>query len=174
MVAAPAPGRRTKDTGMAEELLRYDLMVEDALRGVVRAALQQVVEQGLPGEHHFYITFRTDSPDATVPERLRARYPEEMTIVLQHRFWDLKVEEDHFEVTLTFGDIAESLVIPFAALTGFADPSVRFGLQFGSLSMLQGEEEEAEEADSQPEEPALPAEGEAEKVVTLDRFRKKP
>lgn len=161
---------------MADDELRYDLMVEDALRGVARAALRQVQAQGLPGEHHFYVTFRTDHPGAQVPARLRARYPEEMTIVLQHRFWDLMVEEEFFTVTLTFGEIAERLTVPFAALTGFADPSVRFGLQFGGLALLQdGEEgeEEAEEDEPEAAEEAEPAAGGAEKVVTLDRFRKK-
>lgn len=161
---------------MAEEELRYDLMVEEALRGVVRAALRQVLAQGLPGEHHFYITFRTDRPDVVVPERLRARYPDEMTIVLQHRFWDLAVEEDHFRVTLTFGEIPEKLVVPFAALTGFADPSVRFGLQFGGLTMMQdgAEAAEAEGVDGDAERAGSEASGEpGEKVVTLDRFRKK-
>lgn len=159
---------------MAEDELRYDLMVEDALRGVARAALRQVEAQGLPGEHHFYVTFRTDHPGVSVPERLRARYPEEMTIVLQHRFWDLKVEEELFSVTLTFGEIAERLVVPFAALTGFADPSVRFGLQFGGLALLQ-DRDEAEEEEEEPEGEPEAAEGEGgEKVVTLDRFRKKP
>lgn len=165
---------------MSDEVLRYDLMVEDALRGVVRVALQQVVAEGLPGEHHFYITFQTKHPGVQIADRLRARYPDEMTIVLQHRFWDLKVEEEHFEVTLTFGDIAENLVIPFDALTGFADPSVRFGLQFGSLAMLQEGEEEGEsaeetspteDADGEAADPAPVDEG--DKVVTLDRFRKK-
>lgn len=167
---------------MSDEVLRYDLMVEDALRGVVRVALQQVVAEGLPGEHHFYITFRTTHPGVQIADRLRARYPDEMTIVLQHRFWDLKVEEEHFEVTLTFGDIAENLVIPFDALTGFADPSVRFGLQFGALSMLQDSVEEGDgtettagpdEGETEAEQPDSAPVDEGEKVVTLDRFRKK-
>lgn len=163
---------------MKEAGLRYDRMVENALRGVVREALKEVVADGLPGEHHFYITFQTNHPGVGLNERLRARYPDEMTIVLQHRFWDLEVFDDYFEVTLTFGDIAERLVIPFAALTGFADPSVRFGLQFGELPLREAEEEtaeadkEAEEAEAKaPSQESPPDDG--EKVITLDRFRKK-
>ena len=166
---------------MTDAGLRYDRMVENALRGVVREALQEVVAQGLPGEHHFYITFLTNHPGVEIAERLKARYPDEMTIVLQHRFWDLQVFESHFEVTLTFGDIAERLSIAYAALTGFADPSVRFGLQFGDLRLPEAEEEgeTAEASESGEEETAeAAADGEqpiddGEKVVTLDRFRKK-
>jgi len=161
--------------------LRYDRMVENALRGVVREALQEVVAHGLPGEHHFYITFQTNHPDVTIHDRLKARYPDEMTIVLQHRFWDLQVFDTHFEVTLTFGDIAERLVIPFAALSGFADPSVRFGLQFGELPLSEGEEEaedtekseEDERAETEAETGEEQPDDDSEKVVTLDRFRKK-
>src|SRR5690625_565702 len=166
---------------MTDAGLRYDRMVENALRGVVREALQEVVAQGLPGEHHFSITFLTNHPGVEIAERLKARYPDEMTIVLQHRFWDLQVFESHFEVTLTFGDIAERLSIAYAALTGFADPSVRFGLQSGDLGFPEPEEdgETAEASESGGEETAeAAADGEqpiddGEKVVTLDRFRKK-
>lgn len=166
---------------MSDEGLRYDRMVENALRGVVREALQEVVAQGLPGEHHFYITFLTNHPDVGVADRLKARYPDEMTIVLQHRFWDLQVFDTHFEVTLTFGDVAEELSIPFAALTGFADPSVRFGLQFGDLRLPEAEEEgeggensvEGAEKAAEAEAPDAPPADDGEKVVTLDRFRKK-
>jgi hypothetical protein len=164
---------------MSDLGLRYDRMVENALRGVVREALQEVVSEGLPGEHHFYITFLTNHPEVEIAERLKSRYPDEMTIVLQHRFWDLQVFDHHFEVTLTFGDIAERLSIPFSALTGFADPSVRFGLQFGDLRLPEGEEEtegdaSAETAEEDKEaEAAEPPVDDGEKVVTLDRFRKK-
>jgi hypothetical protein len=105
-------------------------MVEDALRGVVGKALSQVAKRGLPGDHHFYITFRSDDPGVQIPDHLRQRYPSEMTIVLQHQFWGLEVGEEAFSVTLTFSDVPERLTVPYAALVAFADPSVRFGLQF--------------------------------------------
>jgi len=115
---------------MGEDGLRYDAMVESALRGVVRRALAYAAERGLPGDHHFYISFRTTHPGVDIPAALRARYPEEMTIVLQHQFWGLDVGEEAFGVTLSFSDVPERLTIPFAAVSAFADPSVRFGLQF--------------------------------------------
>ena len=115
---------------MSNEGLRYDRMVEDALRSVVRRALIEVAEHGLPGNHHFYITFRTDHKDAEIPAALRERYPGEMTIVLQHQFWGLEIDEQQFCVTLSFSDVPHRLVVPFSAVTAFADPSVRFGLQF--------------------------------------------
>lgn len=112
-----------------DNLLDYDNMVQDALRGVVRSVLQKVIKIGLPGDHHFYIAFRTDHPGVRVPDHLRARYPEEITIVMQHQYWDLKVLEDHFELSLSFNQKPEHLVVPFEALSGFMDPSVQFGLQ---------------------------------------------
>ncbi len=113
-----------------ESTIDYEAMQQDAMRGVVRAALVQITKTGLPGEHHFYISFLTQSPGVVLSKRLREKYPHEMTIVLQHRFWDLLVSEERFEVKLTFDGIPERLVIPFAALKVFIDPSVRFGLQF--------------------------------------------
>jgi hypothetical protein len=173
------------DNGLNEGL-RYDVMVEGALRGVVREALNYVVENGLPGDHHFYVTFRTGHPDVVMPDHLRQRYPREMTIVLQYQFWDLDVREDGFAVTLTFNNVSERLSVPFEAVIAFADPSVRFGLQFEA-----GEEEATGESET-PQEPAsnessseeAPTEGEpgeeagseggeGEKIVTLDKFRKK-
>ena len=115
---------------MSGNELRYDALVEDALRGVVREALNYAAERGLPGDHHFYITFRTEHPGVDIPRSLRDRYPNEMTVVLQHQFWGLDVGEEGFGVTLSFADVPERLSIPFAALTAFADPSVQFGLQF--------------------------------------------
>ena len=105
-------------------------MVENALRGVVRQALRLAADQGLPGNHHFYITFRTDHPETALADHLVERYPGEMTIVLQHQFWGLQVHDEIFEVTLSFNDKPERLRIPFEAVVAFADPSVRFGLQF--------------------------------------------
>ena len=115
-----------------ESLLPYESWTEDAFRGVAVRALAHVASHGLPGDHHFYITFRTDHPLTNIPPRLRARYPDEMTIVLQHKFWDLAVDETGRTVSvgLSFGGVGAMLVIPFDAMTGFADPSVKWGLRF--------------------------------------------
>ncbi|MFQ5775133.1 MAG: SspB family protein [Kiloniellaceae bacterium] len=174
---------------MPEDDLRYDRMVEEALRSVVGKALAHVAEHGLPGSHHFYITFRTDHPDVAMPDHLRRRYPSEMTIVLQYQFDDLDVGPDGFAVTLFFSGVAERLTIPYVAVVAFADPAVRFGLQFdvgegdrGAVEGLPGpgETERAEAgaltagADAGVEPPLeLPLEPAADKVVTLDTFRKK-
>jgi uncharacterized protein len=114
----------------SEDLIRYDVMVQQALIGVVRKILQDAAKHGLPGEHHFYISFRTDAPGSRVSSRLKEKHPEEMTIVLQHQFWDLLVTEHAFEVGLSFGGVPERLLVPFEAMTGFFDPSVQFGLKF--------------------------------------------
>lgn len=113
-----------------EDLIRYDVMVQQALIGVVRKILQDAAKHGLPGEHHFYISFRTDAPGSRVSSRLKEKHPEEMTIVLQHQFWDLLVTDHAFEVGLSFGGVPERLLVPFEAMTGFFDPSVQFGLKF--------------------------------------------
>ncbi len=115
---------------MPNDLIRYDLLVQNALRGVVRKVLTDVVRDGLPGSHHFYISFRTDEPRTRISERLREKYPEEMTIVLQHEFWDLVVNDRGFEVGLSFSKIPERLFVPYEAITAFFDPSVQFGLKF--------------------------------------------
>ncbi len=114
----------------AEDLIRYDVLTQEALRGVIRKVLEEVAAAGLPGEHHFFITFRTDHPGVRLSARMRERYPEEMTIVIQHSFWDLKVTETAFEIDLSFDDILERLRVPFSALKGFFDPHVKFGVQF--------------------------------------------
>jgi len=170
---------------MGLEELRYDKMVEEALRGVVRESLAFAAEHGLPGDHHFYITFRTHLPGVAVPDYSRARHPDEMTIVLQHQYWDLDVDETGFSVTLSFSGKSERLVIPFSAITGFADPSAKFGLQFQGIPGQDDEDdsfgdEDEEESDAKPTAPAgtapaSPATGDDSdgKVVTLDRFRKK-
>lgn len=166
---------------MMDDPFRYDRMVENALRSVVRDALGVAAEHGLTGDHHFYLTFRTDWPGVEVSDALRERYPREMTIVLQHRFWDLTVEDDRFSVVLSFNEIPETLVVPLSAVSTFADPSVRFGLQFASSS-LDEEEQADSDAPVPGQEPtampggepaADPAEAAGEKVVTLDRFRNK-
>jgi len=180
---------------MAKDWLRYDQMVEDALRGVVRRALTEAAMSGLPGDHHFYITFRTDTPIVRIPGHLKAQYPREMTIVLQHQFWDLGVEADGFTVTLSFGGKHEPLFIPYDMIVSFADPSVKFALQFDSGENDAEDEGETDETEGndpilaldKPEvKPALPdqragakAEGDAVAgpsggtVVALDAFRKK-
>jgi uncharacterized protein len=115
---------------MTKDGLRYDRMVEAALRGVVREAIAQAAENGLPGGHHFYITFKTNASGVDISDHLRTKYPEEMTIVIEHQFWDLTVTDDSFAVTLSFNNRPERLTVPFTAIGAFADPSVKFGLQF--------------------------------------------
>ena len=174
--------------------LNYQSMVDRALRGVLQEALRAAAEKGLPGEHHFFITFRTRHPEVEIPDALRERYPDDMTIVLQHQFWHLEIAADRFSVTLSFSGQPNHLVVPFEAVTTFADPSVRFMLQF--------EADAAPEAETAPEAASLPPEvaslpkpapkakkrvrkkasaskaeeavaADPDKIVTLDRFRKK-
>ncbi|MGE0046387.1 MAG: SspB family protein [Hyphomonadaceae bacterium] len=161
---------------MAEDMIGYDQLMQDALRGVVRAALQQGAgPRGLPGKHHFYITFRTHAPNVAIPDHLKSRYPEEMTIVLEHQFWDLEVYQDRFRVMLKFNGQPHAIVIPFLAITRFFDPSVKFGLQFDQH--LANEERMV--AGDAPPAPAIEApravedEAPAGAVVSLDAFRKK-
>lgn len=115
---------------MTQDLIRYDLLVQDALKGVVRKVLGDAARDGLKGEHHFYVSFQTQFPGVRLSTRMREKYPDTMTIVLQHQFWDLAVSENGFEVGLSFGGVPERLLVPFDALTGFFDPSVQFGLKF--------------------------------------------
>lgn len=160
----------SEEARQAQSLLPYDRWTEDALREVVVRALEHTAAHGLAGEHHFYLTFRTDHPGVSMPGHLRARYPQEMTIVLQHRFWDLKVDRraDSFSVGLSFGGVPATLVVPFTALTAFADPYVRYGLRFEA----RVEAAEAEPAPAEaPEEPAAPT---PPRVVRLDAFRRRP
>jgi hypothetical protein len=131
---------------MSTDLVRYDLLVQEALKSVVRRVLSDAARDGLPGEHHFYISFRTDHPAAKVSQRLREKYPQEMTIVLQHQFDNLIIQESGFEVGLSFSGFPERLRVPFDALTGFFDPSVQFGLKFET-----SEEESAEDTASETE-----------------------
>lgn len=113
-----------------ESMIDYEALAQDAMRGLVRIVLQRTAKSGLPGDHHFYVSFDTNAPGVSISKRLREKYPNEMTIVLQHRFWDLSVGEDRFEVKLTFDGIPERVVVPFSAIKVFFDPSVRYGLQF--------------------------------------------
>jgi len=156
-----------------ESLLPYARWTEEALRAVVADALSYASRHGLPGQHHFYLTFRTTHPGVQMPGHLRARFPQEMTIVLQHQFWDLRVDRTAgtFSVGLSFGGVPTTLVVPLAALTAFADPHVRFGLRF------QDEEPDAEpEAEAEAEAPAEPATATPPEpqVVRLDAFRRRP
>jgi hypothetical protein len=200
-VAAKAMGR-LKTTGdpfrvggngsrvwvMSKDYMRYDRMVEDALRGVVRRALNEAAAHGLPGNHHFYLTFRTRAPGVDIPPYLVERYPNEMTIVLQFQFYGLETGEDHFVVTLSFNNQQERLQIPYAAISVFADPSVNFALQFQAADESVAEVEEAPEepapAAGEPPralppatpKPALPraeGDGSSAEVVSLDQFRRK-
>ncbi len=148
---------------MGEERLDYPALVREALRGVVRQVLRRVSEVGLPGEHHFFLTFRTGHPDAALPPALRKTHPEEMTIVLQHQFTDLVVTEEAFSVTLRFDGVPRRLTVPFAALTGFLDPAGPLGLQF---------EPAAAEGPTVPVESEGPSPA-AANVVDLRAFRKK-
>lgn len=130
--------------------IRYDLLTQQALRSVVRSVLADTAKKGLPGEHHFYISFETQADGVKLSERLRAQYPEEMTIILQHQFWDLTVSETGFEVGMSFGGIPEKLHIPFAAITGFFDPSVQFGLQFEEMTEEPAAKGEAAKGETKP------------------------
>ncbi|MGA7804615.1 SspB family protein [Bradyrhizobium sp.] len=172
---------------MATDHIRYDVLARDALRGVLRQVLSDAAAHGLPGEHHFFITFVSSAEGVKLSPRLLAQYPEEMTIILQHQFWDLVVTDDRFEVGLSFGGIPERLVVPFSAIKNFFDPSVQFGLQF---EPSEGAAETA--AKNLPATPAAsalaaasatppaaetteepPKSGDGAEVVRLDRFRKK-
>ncbi|MFC4347560.1 SspB family protein [Kordiimonas lipolytica] len=174
---------------MSETFIDYDAKVQDALRGVVRTILRETAEDGLQGDHHFYIAFKTQAEGVDIPGHLKSRFPEEMTIVLQHKFWGLKVEEDYFEVGLSFNQTPEMLKIPFSAVVGFVDPSVQFALQFHDESEEDLDEQDLEaefdgapheDADNQDDDKAASAVGAevadetgGDNVVTLDAFRKK-
>ena len=157
-----------------ESLLPYDEWTETAMRQVLVQALTYAAANGLPGEHHFYVTFRTDHPGVVIPPRLRAQYPQEMTIVLQHQFWDLKMDTEAglLSVGLSFGGVPASLAIPLSAVTGFADPYVRFGLRFQATSVPDIAEEEPEAEDEITETDAEKPDV-ATQVVSLDAFRRR-
>jgi hypothetical protein len=135
--------------------LSYERMVEDALRGVLRQALRITAAQGLPGAHHFYITFDTTHPEVDIAASLKALHPNEMTIVLQHQFWDLKVAEESFEITLSFSGVSQRLFIPFSAVTAFADPHAKFGLQFHVEFEERSEADDDEDAEDDAGDPPL-------------------
>ena len=157
---------------MVKDLFDYPQMVQAALRGVVREALARTAREGLRGAHHFYVSFRTDAPGVVLPKYLLDKYPEEMTVVLQHQFWGLEVGDEKFSVTVSFQNRPEQLTIPFAAITSFADPSVKFGLQF-ELPAAKPREEAALPAKVPAEEAPKQPPRQAAEIVTLDKFRKK-
>jgi len=179
---------------MSEDLIRYDLLAQEALRGLVKKVLADAAKYGLPGEHHFFVTFETDYPGVKIPNRLREKFPETMTIALQHQFRDLQAHDKEFEVGLSFGGVPERLRIPYGAIREFVDPSVKFGLQFETLdtttedgvaapaanaekaesgeqpiSLVPTERSSAPDANS----PSSGSESGSAEVVSLDKFRKK-
>jgi hypothetical protein len=154
-----------------ESLIPYDEIVQEALRDVVGRVLYEVEQTGaLPGGHHFYITFRTRMPGVSIPKHLLDRFPDEMTIVIQHRFWDLKVEEDFFTVGLSFGGVPATLVVPFAAVTDFVDPAVDFSLKFQANGAPEGHEEHDEAENDVPEVERV---DDGSNVVSVDFTKKK-
>jgi hypothetical protein len=165
---------------MSEDLIRYDVLAQEALRGLVRKVLSEVAQTGLPGEHHFFITFDTRHPGVRISTRLREQYPNEMTVVLQHQFWDLMVTDSTFEVGLSFKGVPERLLVPFRAINGFVDPHASFALKFDPPAEAADElpavrpapADEARGTFEQDDSPVQPVGGTAD-VVSLDAFRKK-
>ena len=158
---------------MAEETppvdeMHYEQLAQDALRGVIRSALERAaLPEGIPGAHHFYVTFKTRAAGVSVPPDILAKYPDEMTVILQHQYWDLSVEADRFSVMLKFGGMPKVLNVPYSAVTRFYDPAVQFMLQFEAPETI-------EELTAEPEpEPPVPSGDDGPKVVSLDQFRKK-
>lgn len=167
---------------MTDDIIDYAKLVDRAMRGVLRDSLEIARDQGLPGDHNFYITFETQKAGVDISSVLVAQYPEEMTIVLEHQFWDLDISEESFAVTLSFGGKRERLFIPFEAVTAFVDPSVKFGLQFGQeegtgITQLENEEDDSETkdlgAETTSENSTEDFSSEDGTVVALDNFRKK-
>lgn len=163
---------------MSEGQIRYSALIDQAMRGVVRDVLRYVEGKGLSGDHHFYISYLTTHPSVKMSEQLRAKYPKEITIVLQHQFWDFKVGEQSFQVTLSFGGVPEKLVVPFSALTAFADPSVKFGLQFQNPDILEKNMSEIHSEINKVEEIIADlsfekSEEQEDKIISLDSFRRK-
>ncbi|MEO0441061.1 MAG: ClpXP protease specificity-enhancing factor SspB [Pseudomonadota bacterium] len=155
-----------------DSLIPYDEIVQEALRAVVGRVLGEVEKEGLPGEHHFYITFKTRAPGVDIPDHLIAKFPDEMTIVLQNRYWDLSVQDDRFEVGLSFNSISSMLHIPFAAITSFVDPAVDFALQF-QVEEVEGHLDEHEPAQNDGEAEQEPEAEDGSNVITLDFGKKK-
>ena len=165
----------TTGQGAPESLLPYDTWTEEAMRHVAVQALKHVAENGLPGEHHFYLTFRTDDPGTVIPPRLKTQYPQEMTIVLQHQFWDLMVREEegqpgtgYVSIGLSFGGVPSTLIIPIGSITAFADPHIRFGVRFRYHPPAEPEPNAAE-----AELPGQTSVTETPQIVSLDAFRRR-
>jgi hypothetical protein len=168
---------------MADDFIRYDVLIQDAMRGLVRTVLKDAAVRGLLGEHHFFISFDTRHPGVKLSTRMRAQYAEEMTIVLQHQFWDLKVTDEGFEVGLSFNGVTERLGVPFAAVRRFADPSVNFDIRFAEMteavaaadadSPTPPASNNSDESNASKTAPAEKIETPKGEVVSLDRFRKK-
>jgi hypothetical protein len=155
---------------MADDALDYQALIREALRGVVQQAMHQVAEEGFPGEHHFYLGFRTDAPGVSIPAFLRERYPEEITVVLQNQFWDLEVDHEGFSVTLAFDADRSHIAVPWGALTSFVDPAAEFALRFPA----DGDGEEGEPtAEDEAEEPGEGSADATADVVDISRFKKK-
>ncbi|HHN67785.1 MAG TPA: hypothetical protein ENK15_07100 [Thermopetrobacter sp.] len=168
----------TNDTRAPDDLMRYELLMQTALRDVVRLALARVAANGLPGDHHFYVTIDTRHPGVRMPEALKARFPNELTIVLQHQFEDLEVQDVLFRVTLFFSGQPQRLQVPYAAIKAFYDPAVEFGLQFSAMAAddeaNETQEEKAAEGEGAAAPHGSPASSEdQDNVVSLDVFRKK-
>jgi hypothetical protein len=173
---------------MTKDTIDYPSMIDNAMRDVVRQSLMHIERYGLPGDHHFFISFQTNFPGVTISPQLKSRYPEEITIVVQHQFWDLHIAKDFFSIMLSFNNIPEKLVVPFDALTAFADPSIKFGLQFHGKKATNTSSDEkvacpatgrtgpekpamASFEEETPKDEAQPAND--EKVVSLEAFRKR-
>ena len=154
---------------MPKDMIRYDVLAQEAFRGLVKKVLTEVAHAGLPGEHHFYITFKTGAPGVDIPTHLKERFPDEMTIVLQNKFWDLTVEPELFSVGLSFNQIPTKLVVPYSAITAFVDPAVDFGLQFQAVLP----EDETSEYDDEQSEAPIVGPDDGSNVVTVDFGRKK-
>ncbi len=160
---------------MTQDLIHYDVLTQQALRGLIQKALALVEKEGLPGDHHFYITFSTGFKGVDIGDDLLQRYPDDMTIVLEHQFWDLKTEGEAFEVTLKFGSVPKFLRIPYESIVRFHDPSVGFTLQFPSLDSSEQEQESKDTPalGGEPGEKDQKEETATADVVSLDSFRKK-
>jgi hypothetical protein len=173
VLARPLPLARVSDESQ-ESLIPYDEIVQEALRAVVGRVLGEIEQSGsLPGEHHFYITFKTRMPGVSIPKHLLERFPDEMTIVIQHRFWDLKVEDDNFTVGLSFGGVPATLHVPFNAVTQFHDPAVEFALTFQANAAEFPQEEHEQPQNDVPEAAAAAKADDGSNVVSVDFTRKK-
>ena len=151
--------------------INYEHLAKEALRSMVKTVLESVVETGLPGDHHFYISFHTTAPGVKISSRISAQYPKEMTIVLQHQFWDLKVEEEHFEVRLSFSNIPELLIIPYSAVKVFFDPSVPYGLQFDQSSRPEAVEDKSNFLEDGWHIPAENSDQNLDEIITPPHFK---